>query len=70
MIGEGTTGKIPGTQEVQVVVANAGAARQQLLEAGVAASDVDVQPWGTFVYFADPDGNKWSLQAIEGRPNG
>ena len=27
-------------------------------------SEVDDQPWGKFVYFADPDGNTWSLQEI------
>jgi len=69
-VGEGITGKAPGSQEIQVVVADAHAARQQLLDAGVEAGDVDVQPWGTFVHFRDPDGNSWSLQAIETRPNG
>jgi predicted enzyme related to lactoylglutathione lyase len=70
VLGEGITDKPPGTQEIQVVVADAEAARQQLVGAGVAASEVDVQPWGNFVYFRDPDGNSWSLQAIESRPNG
>jgi catechol 2,3-dioxygenase-like lactoylglutathione lyase family enzyme len=70
VIGTGITAKVPGTQEIQVVVADAHAARKQLLDAGVQASDVDVQPWGNFVYFRDPDGNSWSLQAIETRPNG
>lgn len=70
VIGEGITDKTPGTQEIQVVVADAEAARRQLLDAGVDASEVDVQPWGNFVYFGDPDGNKWSLQAIASRPNG
>ena len=70
VIGEGTTDKAPGTQEIQVVVADAEAARRQLLDAGVEASEVDAQPWGRFVYFRDPDGNRWSLQAIESRPNG
>jgi catechol 2,3-dioxygenase-like lactoylglutathione lyase family enzyme len=70
VIGDGITRKTPGTQEIQVVVADAAAARQQLLDAGVEASEIDPQPWGTFVYFADPDGNRWSLQALESRPNG
>ena len=70
VIGEGITDKAPGTQEIQVVVADAHAARKQLVEVGVEASEVDAQPWGTFVYFRDPDGNRWSLQAIEARPNG
>ena len=70
VIGDGITDKAPGTQEIQVVVANAEAAREQLLDSGTDASEVDVQPWGSFVYFRDPDGNSWSLQAIETRPNG
>ncbi|MEU5565422.1 VOC family protein [Micromonospora musae] len=70
VIGDGITDKTPGTQEIQVVVADAEAARKQLLDAGVEASEVDAQAWGNFVYFRDPDGNSWSLQAIESRPNG
>jgi catechol 2,3-dioxygenase-like lactoylglutathione lyase family enzyme len=70
VVGEGITQKTPGSQEIQVVVADAAAARKQLVEAGVEASEVDVQPWGNFVYFRDPDGNSWSLQAIDRRPNG
>ena len=55
----------PGSQKgVQCVVADAEAARQQLLANGVQASDVDVQPWGSFVTFSDPDGNTWSLQQL------
>jgi hypothetical protein len=30
----------------------------------VEASDVDVQPWGSFVTFSDPDGNRWVLQQL------
>ena len=70
VIGDGITEKVPGTQEIQIVVADAHAARKQLLDAGVDATDVDPQPWGNFVHFRDPDGNKWSLQALEYRPNG
>src|SRR5262245_29710069 len=70
VIGEGITEMAPGTQQIQVVVADAEAARRQLLDAGVEASEVDAQAWGNFVYFADPDGNKWALQAIASRPNG
>ena len=70
VIGNGITEMVPGTQEIQVVVPDAHAARKHLGDAGVDGSEVDVQPWGTFVYFRDPDGNRWSLQAIESRPNG
>jgi catechol 2,3-dioxygenase-like lactoylglutathione lyase family enzyme len=67
VIGEGITEKTPGSQEIQVVVADAEAARAHLVDAGVEASEIDAQPWGNFVYFRDPDGNKWSLQAIPWR---
>jgi catechol 2,3-dioxygenase-like lactoylglutathione lyase family enzyme len=70
VIGDGITQKTPGTQEIQIVVADAHAARKELRDAGVDAGDVDAQPWGNFVYFRDPDGNSWSLQAVESRPNG
>jgi catechol 2,3-dioxygenase-like lactoylglutathione lyase family enzyme len=69
-IGTGLTEKTPGSQEIQVVVADADAARKHLIEAGVEASEIDEQPWGRFVNFRDPDGNSWTLQAIEYRPNG
>ncbi|WP_250004235.1 VOC family protein [Actinoplanes sp. M2I2] len=70
VIGEGITEKPPGTQEIQCVVADAERARAQLIEAGVETGEVDKQPWGDFVYFRDPDGNSWALQAMEMRPNG
>ncbi|HEY3977828.1 MAG TPA: glyoxalase superfamily protein [Streptosporangiaceae bacterium] len=63
VIGTGTTEMAPGTQKgLQVVVADVAAARRDLIAQGVAASDVDVQPWGSFVTFSDPDGNTWALQ--------
>jgi catechol 2,3-dioxygenase-like lactoylglutathione lyase family enzyme len=68
VLGTGVTEMAPGSQKgVQVVVADAAAAREQLIARGVAASEVDVQPWGHFVYFSDPDGNTWSLQQIAPR---
>jgi uncharacterized glyoxalase superfamily protein PhnB len=58
----------PGSQKgVQVVVADVAAAREQLVANGVEASEIDVQPWGSFVYFSDPDGNTWALQQIPAR---
>ncbi|WP_127505899.1 VOC family protein [Actinoplanes solisilvae] len=70
VLGEGITKMTPGTQEIQIVVPDAEQARAELLAAGVEASEVDKQAWGNFVYFKDPDGNSWSLQALESRPNG
>ena len=65
VIGEGITTMAPGSQTgIQVVVPDADAARAHLLEHGVEASEVDDQPWGRFVTFADPDGNRWALQQI------
>ena len=55
----------PGSQRgIQVVVDSAADARAQLLERGVEASEVDVQAWGSFVTFSDPDGNRWTLQEL------
>ena len=39
----------------------------ELVERGVEASEVNVFPWGRFVFFADPDGNRWSVQEIPPR---
>jgi len=49
---------------LQCVVTDADTAREFLLSVDVAASEVDEQPWGRFVYFADPDGNTWALQEL------
>ena len=55
VLGTGITEMPPGSQKgVQMVVPDAAAARQQLIDHGVQASDVDVQPWGSFVYFQRP----------------
>jgi catechol 2,3-dioxygenase-like lactoylglutathione lyase family enzyme len=68
VLGTGITEMAPGSQKgVQVVVPDAAAARKHLVERGVEASEVDVQPWGSFVYFSDPDGNTWSLQQLPPR---
>ena len=55
----------PGSIEgLQVVVDDADAARAHLVGRGVEVSDVQDFPWGRFVFFADPDGNRWSVQQI------
>ncbi|HEY9411290.1 MAG TPA: VOC family protein [Jiangellaceae bacterium] len=64
-IGNGLTGMEPGSLDnLQMVVADAEAARAELLERGIDVSEVDDQPWGRFVFFADPDGNGWALQQL------
>ena len=52
------------SQYIQVVIADADAALADLRDRGVEADGVDDQPWGRFVHFADPDGNRWALQQI------
>ncbi len=59
----GTHGMTPGSLEgLQVVVDNVDAARAELLEHGLEVGEVQDFPWGRFVFFADPDGNSWSVQ--------
>ena len=58
----------PGALEgLQMVVDDAHASRTELAERGVEVSDVQVFPWGSFVFFRDPDGNGWALQALTHR---
>jgi predicted enzyme related to lactoylglutathione lyase len=67
-IGKGITDAQPGSVAgLQLVVADAAAARTELLEAGTEVSEVQSLPWGEFVFFADPDGNRWSVQQVPDR---
>ena len=64
-IGTGIMDTVPGSvQGLQLVVADADAARAHLIERGVEVGEVQDFPWGRFVFFADPDGNRWSVQQI------
>jgi catechol 2,3-dioxygenase-like lactoylglutathione lyase family enzyme len=64
-IGRGLTQMEPGSLEgLQMVVEDAGAAREDLLGRGIETSEVQSFPWGDFVFFSDPDGNGWALQQI------
>ena len=59
------SGMAPGSlRAIQVVVSSADDARDDLIARGVECSEVDEQPWGRFVHFADPDGNTWSVQEL------
>jgi catechol 2,3-dioxygenase-like lactoylglutathione lyase family enzyme len=59
----------PGSlRGLQLVVADAAAARQELLDRGVEASEItvfDERDGGTFFGFADPDGNTWAVQQLK-----
>lgn len=68
MLGDGITEAAPGSaQGLQLVVSNIEAARAELVERGVDVSDVRHFPWGDFVFFSDPDGNGWAVQALPDR---
>jgi predicted enzyme related to lactoylglutathione lyase len=67
-LGKGITDAAPGSvQGVQLVVSDIETARAQLAERGVDVSDVEVYPWGSFVFFSDPDGNRWAVQQLPPR---
>ncbi len=53
---------------LQVVVPDIEEAHADLTARGVAVSAIEDLPWGSFVYFEDPDGNAWSVQSIQARP--
>jgi predicted enzyme related to lactoylglutathione lyase len=67
-IGTGMPQGEPGSvQGLQLVVPDVEAAHAQLSERGVEVSDVQDFPWGRFVFFSDPDGNRWAVQQIPPR---
>jgi predicted enzyme related to lactoylglutathione lyase len=64
-IGTGLTNMKPGLIEgLQMVVPDIEKAHDQLAERGVDVSDIQDLAWGRFVYFSDPDGNKWAVQQL------
>jgi catechol 2,3-dioxygenase-like lactoylglutathione lyase family enzyme len=67
-LGTGLGDMEPGSlQGLQLVVEDVHAARGELAERGVEVSDVQDFPWGSFVFFSDPDGNGWAVQQIPPR---
>jgi catechol 2,3-dioxygenase-like lactoylglutathione lyase family enzyme len=63
-IVEGEPGSVRG---LQMVVADIEAAHAGLVARGAEVSDIQDLAWGRFVFFADPDGNKWALQQLPPR---
>jgi predicted enzyme related to lactoylglutathione lyase len=61
----------PGSMRgLQLCVADAAAAREELLGRGVEASEItvfDERDGGTFFGFSDPDGNTWAVQELKVR---
>ena len=67
-IGKGVTEAAPGSvQGLQLVVTDIEAAHAALAGRGVEVSEIQDLPWGSFVFFTDPDGNKWAVQQIQPR---
>ena len=55
---------------LQLVVSDARAARQELVDRGVEVSEIvqfSPEDGGTFFGFADPDGNTWAVQELKVR---
>jgi uncharacterized glyoxalase superfamily protein PhnB len=50
-----------------VVVSDIEVAFKDLSQRGVPVSNIADLDWGRFVYFSDPDGNRWSVQQIPSR---
>ncbi len=67
-VGKGLTDAAPGSvRGMQMTVANIDEARAELVARGVDASEIQTFPWGKFVFFSDPDGNRWAGQEIPAR---
>jgi predicted enzyme related to lactoylglutathione lyase len=67
-LGKGLVDAAPGSvRGMQLVVSDITTARAELVERGVEVSEVQELPWGSFVFFSDPDGNRWAVQQIPTR---
>jgi catechol 2,3-dioxygenase-like lactoylglutathione lyase family enzyme len=67
-IGTGLTEAAPGSvQGLQLVVADIEAAHAELAGRNLEVSGIQDFPWGSFIFFSDPDGNGWAVQQIEPR---
>jgi predicted enzyme related to lactoylglutathione lyase len=67
-IGKGVVDSKPGSVAgMQLTVPRIDEARAELLDRGVEVGEVQQFPWGRFVFFGDPDGNRWAVQEIPDR---
>jgi catechol 2,3-dioxygenase-like lactoylglutathione lyase family enzyme len=66
-IGKGLTDAPPGSfSGLQLVVKDIDAARSLLIERDIEVSEISRGPGGAFLTFADPDGNRWTIQDTSG----
>jgi catechol 2,3-dioxygenase-like lactoylglutathione lyase family enzyme len=73
-IGKGLSDGVPGTVKgIQLVVGDLAACRAELVGRGLDATpirhidggvwlDGPGDPWNSFIFFDDPDGNSWTIQ--------
>ena len=67
-LGLGITDAFPGSVKgLQLVVSDIKQARAELAGRGVEVGEVQEFPWGSFVFFSDPDGNAWAVQQLPAR---
>ena len=67
-LGKGLVDAEPGSVAgLQLVVSSVHDARAELVARDVEVGEVQVFPWGSFVFFSDPDGNRWSVQELPAR---
>ncbi len=67
-IGKGISQATPGSIDaLQMVVSDIEVAHAELSQRGVEVSDVQDLGWGRFVFFSDPDGNRWAVQQLPKR---
>jgi catechol 2,3-dioxygenase-like lactoylglutathione lyase family enzyme len=67
-IGKGIVEGEPGSvRGLQMTVADIEAVHAELVGRGAEVSDIQDLDWGRFVFFTDPDGNKWALQQLPHR---
>jgi predicted enzyme related to lactoylglutathione lyase len=64
-LGLGITDAPPGSvRGLQMTVSDIQQAHSELVARGVEASAVQEFPWGSCVFFSDPDGNGWAVQQL------
>jgi len=67
-LGKGVVDTPPGSLAgLTLVVPDIRQAHAELLERGAEVSEIQEFPWGSFVFFSDPDGNRWSVQQVPAR---
>ncbi|UQX87975.1 glyoxalase superfamily protein [Jatrophihabitans telluris] len=63
--GQGLTDAEPGSVKgLQLVTDDIEATKKEFESRGLDAGEIQDLPWGRFLFFTDPDGNAWAVQAM------